>query len=45
MEEYVTNLVENTFKNHSLEEVKKIIVNKILWYEMKILNLEEQGDK
>lgn len=41
MEEYVKNLVDNTFKNYNLEEAKKIIVDKILWYEMKILKLEE----
>lgn len=43
MEEYVTKLVENTFKNYSLEETKKIIIDKILWYEMKLLELSEQN--
>ena len=43
MEEYVTKLVENTFKNYSLEETKKIIIDKILWYEMKLLELSKQN--
>ena len=40
MEEYVYKLIENTFKNNSLEEAKKIIADKILWYEMQILKLK-----
>ena len=42
MEEYVNKLIENTFKNHSFEEAKKIIADKILWYEMKLLELSEK---
>lgn len=38
MEEYVTRLVENTFKNHDIEEVKEIVIERILYYEMKLLN-------
>ena len=45
MEEYVTKLVDNTFENHSFEEAKKIIIDKILWYEMKILKLQEGDNK
>ena len=33
MEEFVYKLVENTFKNHSIEEAKEIISKRILWYE------------
>ena len=43
MEEMVNNIVNNTFKINNIETAKKIIIDKILWYEMKILNLE--GEK
>lgn len=42
MEEMVNNLIENTFKNYNFEEAKKIIVDRILWYEMRILELENK---
>lgn len=38
MEEEVTRLVENTFANHDIEESKKIIIDKILWYEEQLVN-------
>lgn len=45
MEGYVTNLVENTFKNYDLEKAKRIVVERILFYENKILQLEEKLEK
>lgn len=42
MEQYVRDLVYNTFKNYELDKVKEIIVERILWYEQKIRNLEEK---
>lgn len=42
MEGYVNELVENTFKNHGIEGAKKIIVERILFYEQKIRDLEEK---
>lgn len=41
MEEYVKRLIENTFKNHDFEKAKQIIADKILWYEMRIKELED----
>jgi len=38
MEGYINALVDNTFKNYEFEQAKKIIADKILWYEMKLLN-------
>lgn len=38
MEEYINTLVDNTFKNYEFEQAKKIIADKISWYEMKLLN-------
>lgn len=38
MEEYIHNLVENTFKNYSIDKVKRIIEERISWYEIKLLN-------
>lgn len=42
MEEYVNKLVENTLKK---ENAKEIIVERILWYEMKLLEKDEKIDK
>lgn len=42
MEGYVNQLVENTFKNYEIDEVKRIIVDRILFYERKIKELEEK---
>lgn len=42
MEEYVYKLVENTLNNHSKEEAIKIIAERILWYEMKLKNKDEE---
>lgn len=42
MEQYVRDLVENTFKNYELDKVKEIIAERILWYEQKIRKLEEK---
>ena len=38
MEEEVTRLVENTFVNYSTEETKRIIIERILWYEEELVN-------
>ena len=38
MEEEVTRLVENTFANHDIEEIKKIIIDRILHYEEQLVN-------
>ena len=42
MEGYVNELVENTFKKYGVEGAKKIIVERILFYEKKIRELEEK---
>lgn len=42
MEEEVTKLVNNTFKNNDFEKAKQIIIDRMLWYEMKILELEAE---
>lgn len=41
MEQFVNKYVENTFENNSLEDAKRIIADKILWYEIKIKELED----
>ena len=42
MEEYVRKLVDNTFRDYSFDEAKEIIVKKILWYEMKLMQKNEE---
>ena len=42
MEERVKILVENTFNNFDIEECKQVIVDRILWYEMRILQQEQR---
>ena len=44
MEERVNMLIDNTFKKYSFEEAKKIIADRILWYEMRIKELEDALD-
>lgn len=42
MEERIRILVENTFNNFDTEECKQVIADRISWYEMKILKLEQR---